>query len=252
MAATETLVPEAERRAELLTARYTTLTQGNPGFHYHLHMSAWEPGIPDADSVTAALVAGRDRIADLVRLAADDQTFHVWRLRLEHPDWWIGGRAGGIPALLADLVWELSGTAPDGVTLPDGSGPCFPHRGATGYIGAHWFTSTLEAIAPLTGPTRIKLSEALSRELLGRTICRALPAFVALNLYGQQEIAHAFPESEREAVVDCSSLEQSINAAEAIHGPQWAASFRTMLGELDPLVWVTVAQALIIEVQTAR
>ncbi|OHU57045.1 hypothetical protein BKG82_12695 [Mycobacteroides chelonae] len=244
MTTTGTLVPAAQRRAELLICRYTALTESNPGFHYHLHMSACEEGVPDTNSVTAALVAGRERFADLVRLAADDHTFQLWRLRLEHPGWWIGGRVRGTTELLAELVRELSGT----VSAPYQGF----HRGATGYIGAHWFTSTLEAIAPLAQPTRIKLAEALSRELLGRDICRALPAYLAVNSGGQEDIAEAFPEAEFDAVVDSAGLEECVNAAEAIHGPQWAGMFRTMLGELDPLTWDLVAEALIIEVQDAR
>lgn len=254
MTTTGTLVPEAQRRAELLICRYTALTESNPGFHYHWHMSACEEDVPDTNSVTAALVAGRERFADLVRLAADDHTFQLWRLRLEHPRWWIGGGVRGTTPLLAELVWELSGTvpAPYQLTLPTGPVICFPHRGATGYIGAHWFTSTLEAIAPLAQPTRIKLAEALSRELLGRDICHALPAYLAVYSGDQEDIAEAFPEAEFDVVVDSGGLEECVNAAEAIHGPQWAEMFRTMLGELDPLTWDLVAEALIIEVQAAR
>ena len=136
MTTTETTAPEAARRAELLTARYAALTGGDPNVDYHWHRQASEEQVPDAGSVPAALVAGRDGFADLVRLAADDRTFQLWRLRLEHPLWWIRGPVDDTTALLAEIVRDLAGES-------SGSG-CGPHHGLTGYPGAHWFTSSME------------------------------------------------------------------------------------------------------------
>lgn len=124
MISTETTAAEASRRAELLTARYAALTEGDPNVDYHWHREASEEQLPGADSVPAALGAGRARFGDLVRLAADDRTFQLWRLRLEHPLWWIGGPVVDTTAFLAEIVGDLAGESSG-----SGSGS---HPGVTG------------------------------------------------------------------------------------------------------------------------
>lgn len=240
MTSTETAASEAERRAELLTARYAALIEGDPNVNFHWHREASEERIPDADSVTAALVAGRAGFADLVRLAADDRTFQLWRLRLEHPLWWIGGPVVDTTAVLAEIVGDLAGESSG-----SGSGP---HPGMTGYPGAHWFTSSKEAIAPLTRPTRAKLAEALGRELLGRRFCRPFPALL-VDVDERPNAAEVFPEAEFGAAVDGAGLADAVDAATAIHGTQWANAFLAMVGELDLVTWGSVIEALFIEVQ---
>lgn len=131
---------DAERRAELLLSRYDALTASNPGFHYHLHMRAWEHGTADEDSVTSALLEGRDRWVDLVRLLSTDDTFHVWRLRLEHPQWWIGGRVRGTTPLLAQVISELDNDHQFGYG---------PHA-TIGGVGSHWSHHTKEAVKLLS------------------------------------------------------------------------------------------------------
>jgi len=240
MISTETTAAEASRRAELLTARYAALTEGDPNVDYHWHREASQEQLPDTDSVPAALGAGRARFGDLVRLAADDRTFQLWRLRLEHPLWWIGGPVVDTTAFLAEIVGDLAGESSG-----SGSGP---HPGATGFPGAHWFTSSKEAIAPLTQPTRAKLAEALGRELLGRKFCRPLPALL-VDVDERPNTAEVFPEAEFGVAVDGERLAHALDAATAIHGTQWAEAFLTMLGELDLVTWDSVIEALFIEVQ---
>lgn len=237
MITTAALAPDAERRAALLMSRYTALAEGNPAFHYDWHMRACEEEVADADSVTAALVAGHGRVGDLRRLVSDDQTFQVWRLRLEHPLWWIGTRARYTTSLLAQVVSEL-------VDESDGFG-FRSHLGITGYPGAQWFNETLAAIAPLSGPSRDRLVVALRLELRGRRLCMATAAFDDLDA------SVLFPESEVGTAQDGADLAAAIGAAEAIHGAQWAAALNTMLGDLDAITWRGVAEALDVEVRTA-
>ncbi|MGD9622217.1 MAG: hypothetical protein AB7G47_19515 [Mycolicibacterium sp.] len=236
MTTTATLAPDAERRAALLMSRYTTLTESNPGFHYDWHMRACEGDAADADSVTAALVGGRGRFGDLRRLVSDDRTFQVWRLRLEHPLWWIGARARYMTSPLAQIVSELANDQRPGLF-----GFTRSHLGITGYPGAHWFSQAKVAIAPLSAQGRDKLAVALRRELLGRRLCMSTVAVDDLD------VGVVFPESEIDTVFDGTDLTTAIGAAEAIHGAQWAAAFNTMLGDLDPITWVGLTEALVAE-----
>ena len=174
---------DAERRAELLLSRYDALTASNPGFHYHLHMRAWEHGTADEDSVTSALLEGRDRWVDLVRLLSTDDTFHVWRLRLEHPQWWIGGRVRGTTPLLAQVISELDNDHQFGYG---------PHA-TIGGVGSHWSHHTKEAVKLLSAPGRQRLAEVLRRELLGRQLCMSA---LWMGEIGEIDIAMEFPESE--------------------------------------------------------
>lgn len=231
----ETPHRDAGRRAELLVSRYTALTEGNPGFHYHLHMRGWEHDAVDADSVTSALVEGPGRLSDLQRLASDDQTFQVWRLRLEHPEWWIGTRVRSTTALLAQIISELTGDSPYG-----------SHAGLTGYPGAYWFNQTKEAIKPLSGPSRQKLAVTLRRELLGRQLC--MSAIRAQDI----DVSREFQESEFDTTIDGAALTEAVDAAETVHGTEWADAFKTMLGDLDPITWVGLAESLATEVRTVR
>lgn len=232
MSTTETLHPEARRRAELLVSRYTALTEANPGFHYHLHM---RPG-PENDSAISALVSGADRLDDLAPLVSDDRTFLVWRLRLEHPSWWIGGRVRSTTNLLAHVISELTGE------------PWFgPHIGITGYPGAHWFNQAKAAIRPLSGPGRRRLAAALRRELVGRQLCMSMSWYVEdVDASGAE-----FPESEFDNPVDGVALARAVEAAEGVHGSEWADAFKTMVGDLDPIIWTDLAEALVVEVRSS-
>lgn len=253
---TATLSPEAERRADLLISRYARLTEGNPGFHYHLHMQAWEQHVADRDSITAALIAGASRRSDLARLLDDDKTYQTWRLRLEHPAWWIGGRVRGTTPLLAQVISELAPapeheetTGPichsaDGEPVLSFSG-CHSMIGGSGFVGAHWVNQTMTAIKPLSDTTNTKLVAALRRELLGRNLCQ-VPWLVDTD-----DTAAAFPESEIEAAIDVAAMTEAIDAVEAIHGPVWADAVTTMLGDVDPIVWPGITDALINENRTA-
>ncbi|MBE5465138.1 MULTISPECIES: hypothetical protein [Mycobacteroides] len=144
---------EAHRRAVLLLDLYGALAETNPGFKHNHHMRSTDP-------VTVALAGGREKMGDLALLVSNDDTFHVWRLRLDHPWWWIGGRICRTTPLLARIISELTGRRDDG-----------PHPGGSGYIGAHWFNQSLRAIAPLSSPARDQLAAALRRELIGRNMC---------------------------------------------------------------------------------
>lgn len=186
-------------------------------------MRALERGTADADSVTAALVDGGDRVEDLQRLVSDDQTFQVWRVRLEHPQWWIGTRVRSTTALLAQIISELTDEPAYG-----------SHAGISGYPGAHWFNQTKEAIKPLSAPSRQIIAATLRRELLGRQLCSSA---LLLDDFGAG--AAAFPESENAA-------------AEAVHGTAWAEAFKTMVADLDPITWPGLAESLVTELRTVR
>lgn len=107
---------EAHRRAVLLLDLYGALAETNPGFKHNHHMRSTDP-------VTVALAGGREKMGDLALLVSNDDTFHVWRLRLDHPWWWIGGRICRTTPLLARIISELTGRRDDG-----------PHPGGSGYI----------------------------------------------------------------------------------------------------------------------
>lgn len=235
MSTTETLHPDARRRAELLVSRYAALTEANPGFHYHLHMRAAPHGDGDNDSAISALAAGADRLDELQPLVSDDRTFHVWRLRLEHPRWWIGLRVRSTTSLLAQLISELNGEPGFGT-----------HAGITGYPGAHWFGQAKAAIKPLSSPGRRRLATALRRELVGRQLC------MTANWYVEDVDASAeFPASEFDMPVDDVALAQAVEAAEGVHGSEWADAFKTMVGDLDPIIWTDLADALVVEVRSS-
>lgn len=229
---------EAERRAEVLISRYETLTASNPGFHYHLHMRDWEPDAADVDSVTSALIEGRDRWVDLVRLVSADAAFHVWRLRLEHPQWWIGGRVRGTTSLLAQVISEL-----DNDPLYSGC------HSSIGGVGWHWFHHTKAAVKALSAPGQQRLAAVLRRELLGRHLCMSARQNGDI---GKIDIATAFPESEFNTTGDGTDLAEAIDAAQPVLGSAWADGFKTMLGDLDPITWSGLADVLVAEVQTAR
>lgn len=231
---TTAVTSDAQRRAELLLSRYTALTEGNPGFHWH--MRALEHGVADADSVTAALVGGGIRIDDLQRLVSDHQTFQVWRVRLEHPRWWIGIRARSMTALLVQIISELTDEPAYGF-----------HAGISGYPGAHWFNKTKEAIQPLSEPSRQIIAATLRRELLGRQLCSSV-----LQLDDFEAAAAAFPEPENATAIDGAGLTDAIDAAEAVHGTAWAEAFNTMVADLDPITWPGLAESLVTELRTVR
>lgn len=98
---------EAHRRAVLLLDLYGALAETNPGFKHNHHMRSTDP-------VTVALAGGREKMGDLALLVSNDDTFHVWRLRLDHPWWWIGGRICRTTPLLARIISELTGRRDDG------------------------------------------------------------------------------------------------------------------------------------------
>ena len=235
MASTTAPHPDAVRRGEILMSRYAALTEANPGFGYDVHMRAREAGTVDADSVTSALVGGDERVGDLRRLASEEQIFQIWRLRLEHPRWWIGGRAQAIPALLAQIISELEGDLPFGI-----------HAGLTGFIGAHWFNQAKDAIKALSGARREELAAALRRELLGRQLC-----MFAIQV-ADIDISVAFPESEFDTPTDGAGLVRAVEVAGVVHGSDWADAFTAMVGELDPIIWDALVEVLVNEVRTVR
>ena len=228
----------ADYRSEGLLARYIELTENNPGFRYDLHMRSMEHEIADADSVTSALVGGHDRLEDLARVLRDDDVFHTWRLRLDHPGWWIGGRVSGTTPLLAGVVSDLRGTNP---------GPQ-PYRGITGYIGADWVNQAVEAIRPLSAAARNRLAVALRRELLGRIMCQEGGAWLArlmdVGFDRNADLSEVFPESEIADPVDVDGLVEAIDTVREVHGAEWAAAFKTMVGDLDLITWPGLIEVL--------
>lgn len=230
---TDTTAPtEARRRAEQLLARYVELTENNPGFHYDGHMHAFDCEAPD--SVTDALVAGPERLDDLARMLADDAAFHAWRLRLDHPSWWIGGRVRGTTPLLARIVSELRGR-------DEGWGP---HGLMTGGVGSHWFNQTLSAIGPLSVSARSDLAAALVRELVGRNVC--MYGWLFLNFASEEslELVEMFPETASRDTAYVREFLDTLGCVEKLHGPDWAESFRVLVSDLDPIVVPGLTRAL--------
>jgi len=253
--ASDSPVPsEAERRADLLISRYARLTEGNPGFHYHLHMDMSDP-------VASALVESPHSRADLIPLMSDNNRYQTWRLRLEHPNWWIGLRAHGTTPLLHEVIACLAPTAqPEYLRIPVGRDTegetiwvgCAPHRGASGFVGSHWVNQTIAAVTPLSDEAKAKLAVALRRELLGRNLCQGWPTWVIETQSGSENAdpATVFPESEIDEDIDVDALTAAIAAGEGIHGTQWADAVRTMIGDLDLTTWPGVTDALRTETRT--
>ncbi|KMV19633.1 hypothetical protein ACT17_06215 [Mycolicibacterium conceptionense] len=231
-ASTTTAPAEARRRAEQLLARYVKLTESNPGFHYDGHMHVFDHEAPE--SVTDALVAGPERLDDLARMLVDDAAFHTWRLRLEHPHWWIGGRVRGTTPLLARIVSELRGR-------DEGWGP---HGVMTGAVGSHWFTQTLSAIEPLSAPARSELATALVPELVGRNVC--LYGWLFLDFASEEslELVEMFPETGSRDTTYVREFLNALDRTEKVHGPDWAESFRVLVSDLDPIVVPGLTRAL--------
>ncbi|MBX9922207.1 MAG: hypothetical protein K2Y33_20635 [Mycolicibacterium frederiksbergense] len=192
-------------------------------------MRDWESDAADADSVTSALVERGHRGDNLRRLVSDDQLFQIWRLRLEHPMWWIGTRVRYTTSMLAQIISELTGE------------PAYGSHSAIGGVGTHWFNQTKQAIQPLSGPARQKLAAALRRELLGRQLCMSQIPVEAID------VSVEFPESEFDSIIDGADLMKAVTAAEGVHGTDWADAFKTMLGDLDPITWGNLAESLVTE-----
>lgn len=224
---------EAHRRAVLLLDLYDALAETNPGFAYRLQKQAEDP-------VTVALAGGREKMGDLALLVSndDDDTFHVWRLRLDHPWWWIGGRVRRTTPLLAWIISELTGRRDDG-----------PHLRGSGYIGAHWFNQSLRAIAPLSSPACDQLAVALRRELIGRNMCLHGSVFMSFVSDRSFNPAEMFPGSERVAPEHMGSLRDAAATVRTIHGSKWFEAFNVMVSELDPITWAGVTRALNIELR---
>ncbi|SIM06440.1 Uncharacterised protein [Mycobacteroides abscessus subsp. abscessus] len=224
-------IPEAKRRADLLSTRYDELTAGNTGFDYQLLMDPTDP-------VAAALTGGREKVDDIAPLVSNDDVFHVWRLRLEHPQWWIGGRVRDTTPLLARIISELAGRRDDG-----------PHLGGSGYTGAHWFSQSLRAIAPLSSRARDQLAVALRRELIGRNMCQYGIAFMSFVSDRTFDPAEMFPESEHVEPVDSCFLGNATYAVRTIHGEQWFEAFNELVSGLDPITWAGLTEALNVELR---
>lgn len=231
---TATPATERRRRADVLLARYATLTATNPGFDYSIHMRGYEPDRDDAHSVTAALLVGESGRSDLEPLLADDATFHLWRLRLDHPHWWIGGLANTRTPLLHQLHSDLTGSDTFNIGIP-----------ATGYPGAHWFTRAQDTIGPLSQPARTELARTVAHELTGRSLC--------LNgVYDDTDpldLFTAFLErADRPGIREIDELETVLHIVAVTHGTDWEHAFRIMMTELDPITWSGLIRALEVEV----
>lgn len=225
---------EAHRRAVLLLDLYDALAETNPGFAYRLQKQADDP-------VTVALAGGREKMGDLALLVSNDDTFHVWRLRLGHPQWWGGGRVRRTTPLLARLISELTGRHDDG-----------PHPGGSGYVGAHWFNQSLRAIAPLSSPARDQLAVALRRELIGRNMC--LHGIVFMSFVSDRTFnpAEMFPEAEHVEPVDLDRLRDAAYELHKIHGAGWVEAFSELVSGLDPVTWAGLTAALKVELRERR
>lgn len=222
---------EAKRRADLLYTRYYALIARGSWFKYH-------PDMRPTDPVSVALTAGREKFDELAHLICDNDLFHVWRLRLDHPWWWIGGRSSDTTPLLARIISELTGRRDDG-----------PHLGISGYIGAHWFNQSLHAIAPLSSPARDQLAVALRRELIGRNMCQYGIAFMSFVSDRPFDPAEVFPESEPVEPADSCVLGNATYAVRMIHGERWFEAFNVMVSELDPITWAGITDALNVELR---
>ena len=221
-----TLVPESERRVELLRDRFTRLTANNPEFQYSQHLRRMHP---DGGAVATALLSASP--ASVAHIVADDSVFRQWRLRLEHPCWWIGLRVHATTAPLAELVADLEGT--DGPRMVMG-------RLGSGGVGSHWNKQAQIAVAPLSQMARADLAVALRRELVGRLICQSGDGVSARDAdYGAM-----FPEDDFYTQPDADRLRAAIARAAEIHGGQWATAIGTMIAELDPITWGQSAHAL--------
>lgn len=229
---TTTAPAEARRRAEQLLARYVELTESNPGFHYDGHMRVFDREAPE--SVTDALVGGPERLDDLARLLADDAEYHAWRLRLDHRNWWIGGRVRGTTPLLAQVVSKLRGR-------DEGWGP---HGAMTGAVGSHWFTQTLSAIEPLSASARSVLADALVHELVGRNVCMYGWLFLDFASEESLELVEMFPENASRDTAYVREFLDTLSRVEELHGPDWAESFRVLVSDLDPIVVPGLTRAL--------
>ncbi|QOF39276.1 hypothetical protein E3G66_003445 [Mycobacteroides abscessus] len=225
---------EAHRRAVLLLDLYGALVETNPGFKHHPHMRSTDP-------VTVALAGGREKMGDLALLVSNDDTFHVWRLRLDHPQWWVGGRVRRTTPLLARIISELTGRRDYGL-----------HLGGSGYIGAHWFNQSLHAIAPLSLPVRDQLVVALGRELIGRNMCQHGIAFMSFVSDRPFDPAGVFPESELVEPVDSCVLGNAIYELRKVYGEQWFEAFNVMVSELDPITWAGITEALNVVLRERR
>lgn len=222
---------EAKRRADLLYTLYDALNTGGPGFNYRLHMDPTDP-------VTVALTGGREKVYDLALTAFNDNVFDVWRLRLGHPQWWVGGRVRRTTPLLARMISELTGRRDNG-----------PHLGSSGYVGAHWFNQSLLAIAPLSSPARDQLAVALRRELIGRNMC--LHGIVFMDFVSDRSFdpAEMFPESEHVEPVHLDLLRDSAYALRKIHGAGWVEAFSELVSGLDPITWAGLTEVLNVELR---
>ncbi|AOS94814.1 hypothetical protein AN480_27385 (plasmid) [Mycobacterium intracellulare subsp. chimaera] len=263
MDTTAGLLADAKNRAELLTSRFTALNDGNPGFSYQGHLSGVEKAATGGDSVTTALFAGPAGLADLERLLADDETFVVWHLRLGHPLWWIGLTVQYTTTLLKKIVSDLADEPQDGPELPSaielltepggiqqflaGAMPAWAYSpGGTGYPGAHWFSQTTEAITPLSARCRDRLRATLRLELVGRQLCTSTTGF--LNV--ESAALALLSAEERTTAGDAAALADAVDAVENVHGHEWATAFTTMAGELDPITWAGLTEALAAELET--
>ena len=229
---TTTAPAEARRRAEQLLARYVELTESNPGFHYNGHMHVFDREAPE--SVTDALVAGPERLDDLALMLTDDAAFHAWRLRLDHPQWWIGGRVRATTPLLAQIVSKLRGRD-EGWS---------PHSARTGFAGSHWFNQTLSAIEPLSAPARSDLAKALLPELVGRDVCMYGWLFLDFASEEPLDLLEMFPETSSHDTAYVREFLDTLGRVEELHGPDWAESFRVLVSDLDPIVVPGLTRAL--------
>lgn len=208
---------EAHRRAVLLLDLYGALAETNPGFKHNHHMRSTDP-------VTVALAGGREKMGDLALLVSNDDTFHVWRLRLDHPWWWIGGRICRTTPLLARIISELTGRRDDG-----------PHPGGSGYIGAHWFNQSLRAIAPLSSPARDQLAVALRRELIGRNMCLhgiVFMSFVSDRTFNPAEMFRRLSTLNRWTWTGSETRHMSSTRFTALDGSRPSASWSPVLTRL--------------------
>lgn len=118
--------------------------------------------------------------------------------------------------------------------------------GGTGYPGAHWFSQTTEAITPLSARCRDRLRATLRLELVGRQLCTSTTGF--LNV--ESAALALLSAEERTTAGDAAALADAVDAVENVHGHEWATAFTTMAGELDPITWAGLTEALAAELET--
>lgn len=81
---------------------------------------------------------------------------------------------------------------------------------------------------------------------MGRQLCTSTTGF--LNV--ESAALALLSAEERTTAGDAAALADAVDAVENVHGHEWATAFTTMAGELDPIAWAGLTEALAAELET--